>query len=92
MFLHQLHSFCHFYSVLIPNMVGDLIRIMHNSNRNLIQVSLSGEILLEEKSSVLGFVPIDVVGLTTDVWFAMLSSEQISSMDQYLAETKRGDW
>jgi len=58
--------------------LADLIRIMHNSNRNSIQVSLSGEVLPEEKLSVLGFVPREVIGLQEDIWFSVLNSEQIS--------------
>jgi hypothetical protein len=76
----------------LSKLYSDLIRIMHNSNKRAVQVSLSGEALLEEKFSVLGFVPIDVVGLGKDVWSAMLSSKQISAVDQFLLESKRGDW
>jgi hypothetical protein len=65
---------------------------LHNSNKHLVQVSLSGGILPEEKFSVLGFVPIDIIGLAKEVWFATLNHKQISSVDQYLSETKRGDW
>jgi len=59
---------------------------MHNSNRPLRQVTLSGETLLEYKFYVLGFVPADVVHLEKDVWFSRLGSEQISSVEQFLAE------
>jgi hypothetical protein len=55
----------------------------------MIQVSLSGEIIPEEKFSVLGFVPIDVIALTKDVWFRMLDSEQIDSVEQFLSESRR---
>lgn len=72
--------------------LADLIRILHNSNKETIQVSLFGRILVEEKFRVLGFVPVDILGLANDVWFAILSSEAISSVDQYLSETKHGDW
>jgi len=34
---------------------------MHNSNRQLRQVTLSGEVLLEFRYYVVGFVPADVV-------------------------------
>jgi len=72
--------------------LSDLIHIMHNSNRDSIQVSLSGEVLPEEKFSVLGFVPIDVIGLSEDIWFSVLSSEQVSSIDRFLSESRQGDW
>ena len=51
----------------------------------MVQVSLSGEPLLDEKFSVLGFVPADVVGLKKDVWFVWLNSGQVDSIDQYLS-------
>jgi hypothetical protein len=72
--------------------LADLIEALHNSNKHIVQVSLSGETLPEEKFSVLGFVPIDIVGLTKDVWFRMLNSEQIDSVDQFLSESKRDSW
>jgi len=59
---------------------------MHNSNRPLHQVTLSGETLLEYKFYVIGFVTPDVVRLKGDVWFSKLSSEQISSVEQFLSE------
>ena len=58
---------------------------MHNSNRQLQQVTHSGEALLEYKFHVIGFVPADVVRLKRDVWFADLNSAQIRSVDQFLA-------
>jgi len=65
---------------------------MHNSNRDLVQVSLSGEVLPEEKYSVLGFVPIDVLGLSEDIWFTVLSSQQVSSITLFLSESRQSDW
>jgi hypothetical protein len=72
--------------------LADLIEALHNSNKHLVQVSLSGEVIPEEKFSVLGFVPIDVLGLSEDIWFSILSSEQVSSIDQFLSESRQGDW
>jgi len=63
-----------------------LIRYLHNSNRRLIQITLSGETLLEYKFYVIGFVPAGVVRLKRDVWFTKLDSEQISSVEQFLSE------
>jgi len=60
---------------------------MHNSNRQLRQITLSGEVLLEYKYYVLGFVPADVVRLEKDVWFRKLGSEQISSIEQFLSSS-----
>jgi len=61
-----------------------LIKYMHNSNRPLQQVTLSGETLLEYKFYVIGFVPADVVHLNKDVWFKKLDSDQVSSVDKFL--------
>jgi len=46
----------------------------------LVQVSLLGEILPEKRFHVLGFVSITVLGLSKDVWFSRLDSEQVSSV------------
>lgn len=40
---------------------------------------------MESKFYVIGFVPADVVCLKKDVWFANLDSEQVRSVDQFLA-------
>jgi len=61
---------------------------MHNSNRRLRQVTLLGEVLLEFKFSVIGFVPADVVRLKKDVWFCKLNSEQVGSVEQFLASSE----
>lgn len=66
--------------------LSDLISLLHNSKKHLVQVSLSGEVIREEKFSILGFVPIYVIGLTKDVWFRVLDSEQIDSVEQFLSE------
>jgi len=58
---------------------------MHNSNRQLRQVTLSGEVLVEYRFYVIGFVPACVVRLKKDVWFGKLSSEQIASVEQFLS-------
>jgi hypothetical protein len=73
-------------------MLSDLISLLHNSNKRVVQISLSREFLQEEKFSALGFVPVDVIGLTRDVWFRMLDSEQIDSVERFLSESKRDFW
>jgi len=65
-------------------LLTDLIKDMHNSNPQLRQVTLSGEIIEKEKFYVLGFVSIDVVDLKKDMWFSRLGSEQISNVEEYL--------
>jgi len=72
-------------SGLFRQLLHDLIITMHNSNRRLRQVTLSGEVLLEYRYYVIGFVPVDVVRLKKDVWFGKLNSEQVDSVDQFLA-------
>lgn len=62
-----------------------LIEAMHNSNRQIHQVTLSGEVLLEYRFYVIGFVPADVVRLKKDVWFSKLDSNQIDSVERFLA-------
>jgi len=70
-------------------LLSDLIRYMHNSNRQLCQVTLTGGILVQEyKFYVLGFVAADVVRLKKDVWFRKLDSQQVSSVEQFLARTQ----
>ena len=63
-----------------------LINDMHNSNLLLRQITLSGEIIEEEKFGVLGFVAINVVGLRKEVWFSKLSSKQIANVEKCLNE------
>jgi len=58
---------------------------LHNSNLKSRQVTLSGEILIESKFHVIGFVPADVVCLKKDAWFTVLGSEQIEFVEQYLS-------
>lgn len=62
------------------------IKYMHNSNRQLHQVTLSGEALLEYKFYVIGFVPADVVRLKKDIWFSKLEFGQIIFVEQFLSE------
>ena len=72
-------------SGLFRQLLHDLINTMHNSNRKLRQVTLTGEVLLEFKFFVLGFVPADVVRLKKDVWFRKLDSERVALVDKFLA-------
>lgn len=65
-------------------LLSDLIIYLHNSNRQLRQITLSGEIIQEEKYHVIGFVPADVVRLNKDIWFKKLDSDQVSSVDKFL--------
>ena len=49
------------------------------------QVTLSGEVLVEFRYYVIGFVPVDVVRLRKDVWFSKLNSEQVDSVGEFLS-------
>lgn len=60
---------------------------MHNSSRQLRQVTLSGEVLLEYRFYVIGFVPADVVRLKREVWFKKLDSERVALVDKFIAES-----
>lgn len=60
---------------------------MHNSNRQLRQVTLSGETLLEYKYYVIGFVPADVVRLEKDVWFMKLDFHQVNLVEKFLTSS-----
>ena len=71
-------------SGLFRQLLSDLIIYLHNSNRRSLQVTLSGEIIQEEKFHVIGFVPADVVRLKKDIWFKKLDSDQVSSIDKFL--------
>jgi hypothetical protein len=65
-------------------MLSDLIKDMHNSNLQLYQITLLGEVIEEEKFHVLGFVSAEVTGLKIGVWFCKLNSEQISKVGECL--------
>ena len=69
---------------LFRQLLHDLINTMHNSNRRIRQVTLTGEVLWEYRFYVIGFVPANVVRLKKDVWFSKLNSEQVDSVDQFL--------
>jgi hypothetical protein len=62
---------------------------MHNSNRQMHQVTLSGEVLLGYEFYVVGFVPADVVRLIGNAWFSKLGSEQIDSVELFLSSCAR---
>ena len=61
---------------------------MHNSNRQLRQVTLSGENLEEYKFYIIGFVPADVVRLKGDIWFCKLISEEVDLVERFLVGSK----
>lgn len=52
------------------------------------QVSLSGDIVPQEKFVVLGFVSAEVIRLNEDIWFHKLKYDQIDSVNQSLSERR----
>jgi len=69
-------------------LLSDLIRDMHNSNRKTQQITLEGEIVQEYAYYVLGFVPADVVRLKNNLWFCKLNNEQITSIEKFFESNK----
>jgi hypothetical protein len=64
-----------------------LIRDLHNSNKELVQITLLGEKLPIEKFFLLGFVPADIVDLSAGIWFSLLNAEQIAKVDEFLGDS-----
>jgi hypothetical protein len=64
---------------------------VHGSDHKTFQTALKGETIQEYTYYVLGFVPADVVRLKKDDWFSKLSSEQITSVEEFL-ESKKCNW
>lgn len=63
----------------------DLIMYLHNSNKKLVQISLIGGIIPEERFHMIGFIPAIFIHLTREEWFAQLDSEQIKKVDDYFS-------
>jgi hypothetical protein len=62
----------------------DLITDLHNSNKNLVQVTLSGEKLDEENFFLLGFVAGKELEIQKNIWFTLLTASQISLLSEIL--------
>ena len=71
--------------------ITDLIKTKHNSNHKTQQTALTGEIVQEYTYYLLGFVSADVVRFKKDVWFTILSNEQIKSVEEHL-QIKKFAW
>jgi hypothetical protein len=69
--------------------LADLIEALHNSKRHIVQVSLLGEILPQQRFHILGFVSASILDLEKNVWFCRLDSEQIDSVEKSLLESFR---
>jgi hypothetical protein len=57
--------------------LSDLITNLHNSNRPLVQITLFGGIMPEEKFFLLGFVAGKDIQIEKYAWFTILNSEQL---------------
>ena len=66
-------------------MLSALIEALNSSKRELCQVTLSGEIIEENKFYVLGFVSGEALGFRKEVWFMKLTNEQIDSVEEFLS-------
>jgi hypothetical protein len=53
--------------------LSDLISYLHNSNKKTVQVTLSGNVLMEEKFYLLGFANAKEIGLKKNCWFVLLT-------------------
>jgi hypothetical protein len=64
----------------------DLITDLHNSNKPLVQITLLGEIIPEEKYSLLGFVNGNDLLLEENIWFTILNAKQLDLLTDCLKE------
>ena len=64
----------------------DLITDLHNSNKSTAQITLLGEIIPEEKYSLLGFVNGTDLLLEENTWFTILNPEQLTLLTDCLKE------
>lgn len=70
-------------------LLSDLIRYLHNSNRKLQQVTLEGKVLRRFKFFVIGFVPAHILQLRGDRWFVVLDFKRISSVEAFFSSLGR---
>jgi len=71
-------------SGLFRQLLSDLIRYLHNSNRPQRQITLTGEIIQEEKYFLQGFVPADVIRFKRNVWFQKLTTDCVLRVSKFL--------
>lgn len=79
-------SFISFYCFAPMEECGGYITDLHNSNMPLVQVTLSGEELVEERFFLLGFVAGKDIKIEENVWFSELTVFQICLLDEVLAK------
>jgi hypothetical protein len=66
--------------------LADLITNLHNSNKPLLQTTLTGEIIHEEQYYPLKFVNGQELEIDKDTWFILLNSEQLRMLADCLKE------
>jgi hypothetical protein len=66
--------------------LADLITQLHNSNKKTAQTNLFGEMIPEEKYYLLGFVNGEDLLIKKEIWFTLLSSEQLNLLTDCLKE------
>ena len=64
----------------------DLITDLHNSNKPLVQITLDGDKLMEEKFFLLGFVKAEDIKIEKRIWFIVLDSGQIDLVNECLKD------
>lgn len=67
--------------------LADLITDLHNSNKPLVQITLYGEIIPEEKFHLLGFISGSKLLIEDDRWFTQLDAKQISIVAEFLEKS-----
>jgi hypothetical protein len=66
--------------------LADLITDLHNSNKPTAQTTIFGEIIPEEKYTMLGFVNGKDLQIEEDTWFAILNPQQLNLLTDLLKE------
>lgn len=66
--------------------LADLITDLHNSNKPLLQTTLSGEIIPEEQFYLLGFVNGLDLQIDENTWFVILNQKQLGKLENCLKE------
>jgi hypothetical protein len=64
----------------------DLITDLHNSNKPLVQVTLTGERLIKEQFFLIGFVKGEDIQIEERLWFVVLNPKQIGLLDECLED------
>ena len=63
-----------------------MITDLHNSNKPLVQITLEGEKLIEERFSLLGFVNGEDIRLEKHIWFMLLNPARIDLLNECLKD------